>query len=278
MSATLNLAIALAVVFLYVGIGTLFFHLAESVSFVDSLFWASILNSQTQALTQVYTDSSFEPTKDISKMFTIFYILAGFFIVGFTFAEIVEVIFEKEDEFFRARMEKRTFTKKKLTLYKLLVIFIIYVVCFFLGVATYFLGEEWSLVDSMYYTIVTSTDLGETELHPTKGWTKLMATFLVLSTASLFSFTIGTIAEFIAEKFKQDIADKFFSQKVSKATLADMDANEDGKVSRIEFLEYMLTNCEMVDEDDIKRIHERFEFLDADQSGYLNLDDAQINN
>ena len=56
-----------------------------------------------------------------------------------------------------------------------------------------------------------------------------------------------------------------------------MDANEDGKVSKLEFLEYMLTNCEMVDEDDIKKIHERFEFLDADESGYLNLDDAQVN-
>ena len=119
-------------------------------------------------------------------MFTIVYILAGFFIIGFTFAEIVEVIFEKEDEFFRERMEKRTFTKKRLTLYKLLVIFIIYVICFFLGVITYWLGEDWSLVDAMYYTIVTSTDLGETELAPTKGWTKMMATFLVLSTATLF--------------------------------------------------------------------------------------------
>jgi potassium channel subfamily K, other eukaryote len=212
----------------------------------------------------------------LTKIFTIFYILTGFFIIGFTFAYIVEIIFEKEDEFFRSKMEKRTYSKKKLTFYKLVLIFIIYLICFVAGVLTYWLGEQWSFVDALYYTIVTSTDLGETELHPTKIWTKIIATILVLSTAILFSFTIGTVAEFVAEKFKQDIADKYFNQKISVASLTDMDANQDGKVTRLEFLEYMLVKCEMVDEEDIAKIHERFEVLDADDSGYLNLDDAQV--
>jgi hypothetical protein len=45
MSAILNLSIMIGIVFLYVGTGTVFFHLSEGVSYVDALFWASSLKT-----------------------------------------------------------------------------------------------------------------------------------------------------------------------------------------------------------------------------------------
>jgi len=55
-----------------------------------------------------------------------------------------------------------------------------------------------------------------------------------------------------------------------------MDADGDGKVSKLEYLEYMLVAMRLVDEPTLKLIHEQFQSLDVDDSGSLNKRDLEI--
>ena len=54
-----------------------------------------------------------------------------------------------------------------------------------------------------------------------------------------------------------------------------MDSNQDGQVSKMEFLEYILIKCELVDELDLERIHERFKQLDFTKDSFLTQNDIR---
>eukprot|EP01080_Neovahlkampfia_damariscottae_P001058 gene1058-10577_t len=254
--------------------GTLVLHFVEGKNLIDSFYWIFTLNSQTQSLLNVYKDSTFIPQTTIGKFIIMFYIFLGFPLIGFTFENIADYIFEKEEEYLRSKLDKRRRTKVNLVFWKLMIILVIYIWCFTIGTITYYFGEGWSFVDSLYYAITSSLE-GECELFPTKPLTKITATIIVILTDILFVFVLATIAEYIAEYYKESLGNKYLKYKLSKSTLNDMDRNQDGQVSKIEFLQYILIKCEVVDELDIERINERFNQLDYTKDSFLTQKDIR---
>lgn len=267
---TLSLIISLGVCILYFFSGTLFFHFVESMNGWDSLYWSFILNAQTGSLQYLFKDSSQNISTIAGRVFVMIYILLGMIVVGFTFAYLAQLIFDKQEEFLRSRAN---ITRKNLVLIKMVILAVLYLFCWILGGLVYTFGEGWGWIDSFYFSFITAAGIGETDLAPSQTWTKVIATFLVFLTSFMFTFGLATLADYIAEVQKDEISQKHFRMRLSVMQLKEMDRNHDGRVTEQEFLEYMLVACEMCSQDDIDHIKGKFQALDQDESGNLDLGD-----
>ena len=85
---------------------------------------------------------------------------------------------------------------------------------------------------------------------------------------------IGTLLEYFYEKHKLNLINQYLNRKLSITNLEEIDSNHDGKVSEKEFLEFMLIQCEMANEEDIEKINKKFRELDVDASGDLDAYDV----
>ena len=54
-----------------------------------------------------------------------------------------------------------------------------------------------------------------------------------------------------------------------------MDEDNNGKVSKLEFLEFMLLSTNRVDKDYLSRLHKQFSILDLDNNGFLDMKDLK---
>jgi Ca2+-binding EF-hand superfamily protein len=86
------------------------------------------------------------------------------------------------------------------------------------------------------------------------------------------------VADWIFTKHKDDLWEAYFEKQLSKITLNKMDKDKDGNVSYNDFLEYMLIRCELIDQEDLDRIYDRFQELDTDNDNMLNEKDVLIQN
>jgi Ca2+-binding EF-hand superfamily protein len=86
---------------------------------------------------------------------------------------------------------------------------------------------------------------------------------------SLFLEFVNIWIDRQAAKRKQEL----LSLKLSVRKLEDLDADGDGKVSRLEFFHFMLDQLGKVSKEEINEINAKFEELDRDGSGFLDQED-----
>ena len=51
--------------------------------------------------------------------------------------------------------------------------------------------EDWTWVQSFYFTVVTTTTVGYGDLHPTSDWSRLLASFYILFGVGVLITAIG---------------------------------------------------------------------------------------
>lgn len=133
--------------------------------------------------------------------------------------------------------------------------------------------EDWSIVDSIYYAIVTATTVGYGDLSPKRLGTRIAAVFYlplcVATMAKVFNIITGRFLDRKAEKAES----QFFNRVMNLEDLEQMDFGGDGKVNREEFLIFMLVAMGKVDEGSIVEIMELFEKLDRDGDQTLEVSD-----
>lgn len=136
---TVDMFIALGLCTLYFFAGLIFFHFGESMPFFDALYWAFILNAQTGTLQYLFREVSQNISTSLGKFFVMGYILLGFIVVGYTFAQISQWIFDKQEEFLRSRQE--SMTRSRLLIYKLISLGIMFMICWVIGGIVYSVFE-----------------------------------------------------------------------------------------------------------------------------------------
>ncbi|RMF93014.1 MAG: potassium channel protein [Nitrospinota bacterium] len=67
------------------------------------------------------------------------------------------------------------------------------------GTAGYALLEGWSLVDSLYMTIITLTTVGYGEVHPLSPSSRLFTMGLIVAGVGIVGYTIGTLTQSMVE-------------------------------------------------------------------------------
>ncbi len=136
--------------------------------------------------------------------------------------------------------------------------------------------EKWSVIDSVYWCVMTGTSVGYGDFAPTKTSTRWFAIFFIPISVGVISHTLGRIANIFVEREIAKANSKLLHREVTLEDLEAMNADGDGEVSPLEFIEHMLLAMNKVDRKLLDQLHAQFERLDADNSGGLQEDDLVI--
>ena len=160
--------------------------------------------------------------------------------------------------------------------------------------------EGWTWFDSIYYGFVTATTMGLGDYCPQSQLGRMVSIIVIptLLTAAGDIFATLTRAS-IRHKQRRAFEQEFFhnntnrntkkkttkggggggggeSSEMTKHNMAAMDLNHDGKVSRAEYVLYMLMEMDIVRDDDVKELRNQFTQLDVTKSGYIEEEDFRI--
>jgi hypothetical protein len=137
-------------------------------------------------------------------------------------------------------------------------------------------GNTWSLIETLYFSLVTASTIGFGDLAPTSARGRLFAVvFIPLAVAAA-----GEIFSTIALSFVQQRQKKIFaaelSSDLSMAHLKAMDADGDGQITREEYVAFMLLEMGRVDRAELEELQGQFKRLDVTESGYLDREDLKL--
>mmetsp|Transcript_20941 Transcript_20941/g.45598 ORF Transcript_20941/g.45598 Transcript_20941/m.45598 type:complete len:183 (-) Transcript_20941:243-791(-) len=133
--------------------------------------------------------------------------------------------------------------------------------------------EKWSAIRGIYWLVVTSTTIGLGDEHPETQWSKAICIICIPVLVALGGTILGKVASFYLDKRNDAKVNEFLSRAVRIGDLEKMDLDGDSNVTKDEFLVYMLTTLQKVEQSDIDEIFALFSKLDKNKDGTLNLKD-----
>jgi len=133
--------------------------------------------------------------------------------------------------------------------------------------------ENWGISSGIYWLVITGTTIGLGDVHPVNRWSKLICIFYIPFTVVLTGAFLGSVMGIYVGRRNDALEDKFLSRALCESALEKMDTNKDDKVTKDEFLIYMLKTLDMAEQEDIEKILSLFEKLDKDGSGNLSKED-----
>ena len=136
--------------------------------------------------------------------------------------------------------------------------------------------EGWSLLDSTYYAFITALTLGYGDFSPVSKPGRLWATIFIPLAVAAAGEVLGNVATTLQERRQNQFYESLMQRELNTERLLAMDTDKDGKVSREEYVAYMLQEMELVNEEEFAELHEQFAKLDVDGGGFLNKRDIQL--
>lgn len=136
-------------------------------------------------------------------------------------------------------------------------------------------NENWTFVDSLYWTCVTVTSVGYGDLLLKKESSRIFAIFFILFGFACLGAAIGRIARLKIELRCYHKKKRLLNRSLSVNLLMDMDQDGNG-VDKCEFVCAMLLQMDKVTNDDLRPLLKRFDELDVDKSGFLTRVDIEI--
>eukprot|EP00816_Leptocylindrus_hargravesii_P012000 CAMPEP_0196823176 /NCGR_PEP_ID=MMETSP1362-20130617/86454_1 /TAXON_ID=163516 /ORGANISM="Leptocylindrus danicus, Strain CCMP1856" /LENGTH=427 /DNA_ID=CAMNT_0042202967 /DNA_START=71 /DNA_END=1354 /DNA_ORIENTATION=+ len=151
--------------------------------------------------------------------------------------------------------------------------YLLLIIPFLLGAAFEGRDQNWTFIDTLYYTICTITTVGYGDLSPDDAYSRLFAVFFVPMSAFALASVLSKFAAFSAERKIIKAQESIVYRGLRMSDLDTMDKDGDGEVSKLEFFEFMLLSMDKVDRSFLDRLHSQFESLDKDGNGTLSKND-----
>ncbi|MCK4883993.1 MAG: two pore domain potassium channel family protein [Candidatus Diapherotrites archaeon] len=98
-------------------------------------------------------------------------------------------------------------------------IFALFILLFMIGTYAYYSLENWSVVDSLYFSVTTLTTIGYGDLYPTNDASKIFTIFYVIGGISLVLYALSSIQQDlmkIEEKVEKEVMKKINRRLRSK--------------------------------------------------------------
>ena len=278
---------------LYVCIGVIAYsYVFEKWTLPESLFFTVVTFA-----TIGYGDLN--PSTDPARVFTTVFALCGIMLLGFAFGLIGNEVFEKERE--KAQKARHVTQRKLMNLLSFkgneeeetidalsdvsIPIIIIDDIAAHLPyimtaiMMSVFIGyyEDWTVVTSIYFLTITATTTGYGDIEPRLQSMRLFSAviFIPFSVCVMGSLLEG-IGSGIINKNVKRAEQKFFQRELTIHDIHAMGTEKMGKVSQMEFLQYMLIALKKVDKETLRDITTLFDKLDVGKSGYLETSDLSV--
>ena len=150
------------------------------------------------------------------------------------------------------------------------------VVLFTVGSLVFGFLEGWDPVDSLYWCVITAASIGYGEFSPKEQSSRALAiVFIPLSVGVISQALAGIVNIFIEEEINRANA-KLMGRELTIEDLEQMNTDDDGEVSQLEFVEFMLKTMKKVDQNLLDDLHAQFKKMDADNSGSLQKSDLEL--
>ncbi len=79
------------------------------------------------------------------------------------------------------------------------------------------ISDDYSWIDALYMTIITTTTVGFAEVHPSGDVEKLFTIFLIITSISIFAYVISVVSEYIANgRFFEQINKRTMHKKIQR--------------------------------------------------------------
>lgn len=131
--------------------------------------------------------------------------------------------------------------------------------------------------DVFYFLIISATTCGYGDLVPTSQSGRLATAIFIPLAVGAMGHWLSIVASSIIESRQSHVRKTLGMRDLTIEDLDVMDDDGDGRVTRAEFLEFMLVAMDKIDRDLVLELREHFEGLDADGTGVLSKGDLIAN-
>lgn len=122
----------------------------------------------------------------------------------------------------------------------------------------------------------TATTIGLGDIAPQTDAARLFAVAFVPLAVAAAGEALSSIALSMLRKRQRRVYEAQLERDLTIKHLRAMDADRDGRISREEYVQFMLLEMGLVSQDDLRELHRQFERLDVARSGYLDNDDLRL--
>jgi potassium channel subfamily K len=131
----------------------------------------------------------------------------------------------------------------------------------------------WDVLSTIYYLIITGCTIGYGDLTPKTQTEKVLAIIFIPFAVGITGHWLGFFASHIIERRCSQFRHQYYgARELTQDDLDVMDVNCDGKVTRTEFLEFMLLALNKIDYELVKELEDCFNRLDVEGTGELSRD------
>lgn len=272
--------------------GAVFLSRLEGWSLLDSIYFCIVTTT-----TVGYGDIT--PQQNLSKLFVVGYVIMSIGLMSTLLATMVGSILDQQEEMllatlfgegstedenaveeaneqglnFSQRIVKYTSGLNWSDYYGLGMSALWLLMILIIGVLVFLICENFSFVDAVYTTVISASTVGFGDLEPKQKITKMVMVFwLIFSTIGL----VKVIANFTDASIKakqRAVSRRMLTAQLDVSTWSAMDKDRDGRVNKLEFLTELLVRSGKVERREIDAILCRFEELDQDRNGRINLNE-----
>ena len=133
--------------------------------------------------------------------------------------------------------------------------------------------EGWNMVDSIYYSISTASTVGFGDKAPTRQVSRFVASLCIPLAVATGGEILGTIAAAVWKQRRAALFESVAQKDFSMDHIKEMDTNGDGQVSKLDYLEFMLVEMQLVEKGVIEELEAQFDKLDMTKGGTLSKKD-----
>eukprot|EP01134_Creolimax_fragrantissima_P008283 CFRG8283T1 len=253
----------------YIFLGALFFSWIEDIDYLDSVYWAVVTLS-----TVGYGDIS--PVTIGGKYYFCAYIVLGLTVLVSAMTIVVDNVNSLKIEVKGGTMDPlptiRTVLWQFLKAIAALLI-LITVGCF---------GFHWTadlnFNDSFYFTIETLSTVGygDVSLDLNDGYRRTFVIIFIFLAVPYFAGQLGMLVDVFSDYLLLQRINKINEVGVCRKMLHEADLDNDGFVSKGEFILYYMVKISMIDVQMVKKVGDIFELFDEDGNGTLDVDDIRL--